>query len=118
MDKIILMVKSLENYCYCKSRCSFLEKEMNLLVQGNVSDGREKMEKELSQLRHLLDVVDTSLEMVGDFSKRYKIIIESRYLKNVRMEDLADMTHISRSRCYELCKEAVAYMAKIAFGEN
>lgn len=118
------MVELLKNYSFYKSRRILLEKEISIKRDSdnpdkeNDTDLIKKLETELSQLKHKIDTIEISLKMTGDFDERYKIIIELHFFKNIRIEDIADMTHMSRSRCYELCNEAVTYMTRIVFGEN
>jgi len=97
-------------------------------VYGNESSNNELekvqdlkikvIENEISQNNYLVEIIEDSLKMIGEYNERYKILIEGYYIKKIRMEDIAQMTHTSRSRCYELCKEAVACMSKIIFGER
>ena len=123
MDKAF-MVELLKNYSFYKSRRILLEKELSVIRQPNnmvtINDADliKKLENELSQLQHKIDTIEIGLKLIGEYNERYKIIIESHYLHNVRIEDIADMTHMSRSRCYELCNSAVTYMTRIVFGDR
>lgn len=78
----------------------------------------KKIDNELSQSNYQIEIIDDSLNMIKEYNERYKIVIEGYYIKKIRMEDIAEMTHTSRSRCYELCKEAIAHMAKMVFGDS
>ena len=114
----------LKSYNFYKSRSLFLKKEISIQRQtaGTGIEAEEtstgRFESELSQLIHKLDIIESCLKMVGEYNERYKYIIESHYINNVRIEDIADMTHMSRSRCYELCNEAISYMSRIIFGDD
>jgi hypothetical protein len=117
-------VDLLKGYNFYKTRSLFLEKEISIQRQAagagmeteELSPG--KFELELSQLIHKLNIIESCLKMVGEYNERYKYILESHYINNVRIEDIADMTYMSRSRCYELCNEAISYMSRIIFGED
>jgi hypothetical protein len=117
------IVELLENYSLYKSRSLFLKKEISSRKQsaGTAQENRDEIDRleiELSRLEHKADVIETGLKMAGEYNERYKYILEAHFLNNVRIEDIADMTHMSRSRCYELCNEAVLYLSKIIFGED
>ncbi|MCX8132015.1 MAG: hypothetical protein N3I35_18200 [Clostridia bacterium] len=81
-------------------------------------DANKEMEKELKKLRFNTSIIEESIEVLNRINAKYKIIIESYYINNVRMEDVADSIHIGRSRCYVLCKEALKYMARVIFGSQ
>ena len=118
MDKTKMLADMLEKYSIYRFRISFLEKEKQTKSNENSGGELEGVDKELAQIRYLTETIDTSLELVREFNERYKIILESFYIHKVRMEDIAEMIHTSRSRCYELCKEALGFMARIVFGED
>jgi hypothetical protein len=117
------IVELLKNYSLYKSRSLFLKKEISLRKQsaGTAQENRDEIDRleiELSRLEHKADVIETGMKMAGEYNERYKYILEAHFINNVRIEDIADMTHMSRSRCYELCNEAVLYLSKIIFGED
>ena len=72
--------------------------------------------EELLRLKYMALMVEDSLESIGRLHERYKILLERYYINNESMEEIAESLHLSRSRCYELCKEAVRYMAKLLYG--
>jgi hypothetical protein len=117
------IIEMLKNYSFYKSRRVLLEKELNKKKEmdnacmANDPDSGNELKSELSLLEYKIDTVETCLKLTGEYNERYKIIVESHYFYNVRIEDIADMTHMSRSRCYELCNEAVAYMTRIICGK-
>lgn len=71
---------------------------------------------ELKELNFITRMIESTLEIIGRSHKRYKIILERYYINNESMEEIAESLHLSRSRCYELCKEAVSYMVKLVYG--
>lgn len=71
---------------------------------------------EIQKKTYLMEKVDLALAMAADYDEKYKLIIESFYIKNIRMEDISDSMHISRSSCYEIKNKAISYMAKVIFG--
>lgn len=123
MNKSI-MIMYLRSYKLYKSRQAIIERELSAKMQADKSDKDynpeliKKLQSELSQLKYRTDMVEMGLKLAGEYNERYKIILEARYFNNVRIEDIADMTHMSRSRCYELCNEAAAYMSRIIFGDD
>lgn len=86
--------------------------------QSNYNTARYETENELLQLKYSINMVEDGLDIIDRIQKKYKTVIEMYYINNSRMEDIADCIHISRSRCYELCKEAVGWMANVVYGEN
>ena len=86
--------------------------------QSNYDTARSETESELQQLKYSVNIVEDGLDIVGRVHKKYKTVIEMYYINSSRMEDIADCIHISRSRCYELCKEAVGWMASVVYGED
>ena len=74
------------------------------------------IQSEMPKITYLLGKVDLALAMVAGYDEKYKLIIESFYIKNIRMENISDSMHISRSSCYELKNKAISYMAKVIFG--
>lgn len=75
-----------------------------------------EIKKELSVLRFYTLIVEDSLAVLEKINPKYKIIIERYYVNSESMDNVAKMIHLSRSRCYNLCKDAVQYMARIVFG--
>jgi DNA-directed RNA polymerase specialized sigma subunit len=116
------MIELLKNYCFYKSRRILLEKELDRKKSTGHDREQEdqgvfdELKLELDQLESKIDMVDTCIGLVELFNERYKYIIESHYFNHVRIEDIAEMTHMSRSRCYELRDEATTYMARIVYG--
>lgn len=74
------------------------------------------LKQELKHRTLLLGLVEDAVDMLGSIDFRYKRIIEEYYIKNCRMEDIAAEIHVSRSKCYEFCKEAIAVMEKVILG--
>lgn len=72
--------------------------------------------KEITRLLNCVYIVEDSLEVMGKYHEKYKVILESYYIRGESMEDIAENLHLSRSRCYELCKKAVEYMDSVVFG--
>lgn len=118
----------LKQYGIHKSRIVFLEKQLNILSEEvydnfyyelkkkEYSEKINEMRKEYSQLKYLKDTLEDSICMASEIDERFKIIIHKYFLNNVRMEDIADHLHISRSRCYELYKKSLTTISKIMFG--
>jgi len=71
---------------------------------------------EMSKFKYLASVVEDSLEIIGKSHEKYKLILEKYYINGESMEDVAESLHLSCSRCYGLCKEAVKYMERIIYG--
>lgn len=138
MDNIKLMEEMLNRYNYFKSRNILLEKKKrflqnsssgelenhtkmisNLFDYDNPEDQDiSKIDNDIKKNNYAISIIDSSLDMLKQYDERYMIIIEYYYIKKVRMEDIAEITHMCRSRCYELRKEAIMYMAKITFGDD
>ncbi len=74
------------------------------------------IQNEMPKITYLLGKVDLALAMVAGYDEKYKLIIESFYIKKIRMENISDSMHISRSSCYEIKNKAISYMAKVIFG--
>lgn len=92
--------------------------EYRTKCQTNYSQAKTETQKEYNQLNYMVSIVEDGLNLLENINLKYKIIIEKHYINSVRMEDIAENMHISRSRCYELCKEAVLWMTKVVYGEN
>lgn len=75
-------------------------------------------QNEILQLKYYITIVEDGMGILERINTKYKTVIEMYYINSSRMEDIADCIHISRSRCYELCKEAVRWMARVVYGEN
>lgn len=75
-----------------------------------------EIKEELKKLKGMTIIVEDLLEIMGRSHKRYRAILERYYINNESMEEIAESLHLSRSRCYELCKESVKYMAKLFYG--
>lgn len=73
--------------------------------------------EELSKYKLLTNIVEDSLEIMAKSHKKYKLILEKFYINGESMENVAESLHLSCSRCYGLCKEAVKYMERIVHGE-
>lgn len=74
------------------------------------------MKKEICALKYMTLIVENSLEILEKTAKKYKTFIERYYIENESMESIAESMHLSKSRCYVLCKDAVKYMYKIVNG--
>jgi DNA-directed RNA polymerase specialized sigma24 family protein len=91
---------------------------LNKIAKEDKSNAKLNLEKELSELEYRIEAGEICLKLLGEYSERHRFIVESHYLNNVRIEDIADMTHMSRSRCYELCSEATSYITRIFYGDE
>ena len=128
MTNCELLENLLKQYSLYKSRIVFLDKQQKSLskeIYEHIYNETEEivytkkvkeMSEELSRLRYLMNTIEESIFMVNEIDKRYKTIIQKYYIYNVRMEDIAELLHLSRSRCYELFKESLQAMSKIMFG--
>ena len=76
------------------------------------------LEKELAILKYLNNTIDNCLDMLKTIDERYSFILEKHYIHNVRMELISEMMHISRSRCYDLCKKGIFNLSDIIFGRK
>ncbi len=96
--------------------------ETSVNYRGGCSDmyikAVNEIKKELSVLRFYTLIVDDSLTVLEKINPKYKIIIERYYISSESMDNVASMIHLSRSRCYNLCKDAIQYMARIVFGKG
>lgn len=72
--------------------------------------------REISRLKYLVSTVEDSLEIIGKSHQKYKALLEKYYIYGENMEDIAEELHLSRSRCYGLCKEAIKYMVRMVGG--
>lgn len=81
-------------------------------------EAREETENELKELNYYITLVEDGLNMLEIENEKYKLIIEGYYINNSSMENIADSIHISRSRCYELRKEAVKWITMVMYGNN
>lgn len=81
-------------------------------------NAKTELEKELRELKYYTSVIDDALDMLENMNEKYGIIVKRYYIYRNRMEDIADSIHISRSRCYEMSKEAVRWMIRIVYGNN
>lgn len=79
---------------------------------------RLELEKEIKRLRFSTTIVEDGLTMLESINEKYGVIVKRYYINRNRMEDIADAMHISRSRCYELGKEAVKWLVRIIYGNN
>lgn len=86
--------------------------------QKEYREAKREMEKELKELIYNTSIVEDCMEILYRINEKYKKIIEGYYINNVRIEDMADSMHISRSRCYELCKEALRCLSRVIFGDR
>jgi DNA-directed RNA polymerase specialized sigma subunit len=71
---------------------------------------------EIANLQRSVYIVEDSLMAMGKSHENYRTLLERYYIQGESMEDIAEYIHISRSRCYELCKKAVEYMGNVVFG--
>lgn len=81
-------------------------------------DAKNEIENELRSLEYYTAIVEDGLETLDRISNRYKYIVEEYYIKNKSMEDIACSIHVSRSRCYEICKEGVKLVARVIYGHT
>ena len=78
----------------------------------------KETEEELKKLKYFTMIIEEALEVLDRLDMKYKAIIEGYYINTSRMEDIAQSIHISRSRCYDLRKEAIKCMARIIYGDK
>ncbi len=74
------------------------------------------IKKEISRLHNSVCIVEDSLDALGESNEKYRTLLEKYYLQGESMEEIAEILHLSRSRCYDLCKKAVQYMEMVVFG--
>lgn len=84
--------------------------------ENDYKDSVKSIMNEISRLKYSVSIIEDCLEIIGKTHERYKVLLEKYYIQEVSMEDIAEMLHLSRSRCYELCKEAVKHMVRIVYG--
>lgn len=96
-----------ETACEYQAKCS---KEYN--------DAKVETEKELKMLRYYTEVIEDGLNTLRRINEKHWIILDKYYINNYRMEDIAEMIHVSRSRCYDMCKEGIKWMTALIYGEN
>ncbi|RCX13258.1 hypothetical protein DFR58_11876 [Anaerobacterium chartisolvens] len=139
MSRYTVVEKLLKGYRLNGARILFIESRIKRLAfneepeRMGVSDGevheteeeygrelRMKMslQKELKSLRIVQEVTEDALNTLEQVDKRYKAIINDYYIEGCRMEDIAERMHISRSKCYELCREAAEMLSKVLAGEG
>lgn len=106
-EEVALLNKVEETACEYKAKC-----------RSDYLNARKETLNEIMQLNYLVSMVEDGLDLLESINLKYKIVIEKYYINNSRMEDIADHMHISRSRCYELCKEAILWMTRLVYGEN
>ncbi len=104
-EEVAMLNKIEETACEYRTKC-----------RTNYSQARTETQEELTQLNYQVSIVEDGLRLLESINLKYKVIIERHYINSVRMEDIAENMHISRSRCYELCKEAVAWMSRVVYG--
>lgn len=86
--------------------------------RSNYRSARLETRNEMLRLSYSVSIVEDGLEILDRVNGKYKTVIEKYYIGGGRMEDIADELHMSRSRCYDLCKEAVRWLARVVYGEN
>lgn len=77
-----------------------------------------EIEQEIKQLSYDISIIDDSLELIKGINEKYYIILKQNYVHKCPMEIVAESMHMSRSRCYELRKQAVELIVKIVYGER
>ncbi len=146
MDNIKLLEQLLKQYPYINLRMQHLERLMtnnsteestakdskyihgNCLISNSVSVEQDKIitiaVNKLSNIKHELNNTKYIYRMLEDFMNLLKMtdkksytVMEKHYIHKVRMEDIADILYISRSRCYEIRKNAIFKMSKYVFGD-
>ncbi|MCX7710058.1 MAG: hypothetical protein N2484_09425 [Clostridia bacterium] len=75
-----------------------------------------EMEFELKRLKYSTGLVEDALDILDGLDRKQKMVVERFYISGHRMEDIAYDVHISRSRCYELCKEALEVLENVIYG--
>jgi DNA-directed RNA polymerase specialized sigma subunit len=76
----------------------------------------KSIREEVTKLKSLVAVVEDSLNILEKSHGKYKLILEKYYIDKENMEDIAEIIHLSSSRCYGLCKEAVKYLERVIYG--
>lgn len=76
------------------------------------------LRNEIFRLHNAVYIVEDSLDALGESNEKYRTLLEKYYLQGESMEEIAEILHLSRSRCYELCKKAVEYMEMVVFGTS
>ncbi|GMQ57448.1 hypothetical protein AN1V17_18430 [Vallitalea sediminicola] len=77
-----------------------------------------EIEQEIKQLSYDISIIDDSLELIKGINEKYYIILKQNYVHKCPMEIVAESMHMSRSRCYELRKQAVELIVRIVYGER
>lgn len=75
-----------------------------------------EMETELKGLKYRVGLVEDALGILQGLDRKQKVIAERFYIAGDRMEEIACDVHMSRSRCYELCKEALEVLENVIYG--
>lgn len=108
------MEKFLREYRFNNARIAFLENR----IQRNEIGVDPEIEEELEFLRYMTGVIDDALGIIRYMDEKYVLILKSYFIDHLSMEDIADSIHMSRSRCYELCREAVGCLDRVVYGDR
>lgn len=103
---------------YPELRSAFQVRESESVYSDQNGNVVLELEQELNLLRTITGIVEDSLNMLEEIDRKYRVIIEEHYINGNRMENVADIIHISRSRCYDLRSEAIRWVARVVFGEE
>lgn len=114
MRNLNAIEKYLKDYNFNNARRTLLESRLRF--ENCNTAACFEMTKELELLRYITGVVEDGLDVLDLLDEKYKAILEQHYLERIRMEEIADCMHISRSRCYDLCREAVVWLDKVVNG--
>lgn len=76
------------------------------------------LKKELALLGYVTGMIEDALNLVEKVDSRYRTIIEQHFINNMRMEEIADRIHLSRTTCYELRREALRSFTGVLCGEE
>lgn len=87
-------------------------------IQEEYKMALHEIDQEIKQLSYDIGIVDDSLELIRGINEKYYKILHKNYVHKCPMENVADSMHISRSRCYELRKQALELIVRIVFGER
>lgn len=91
------------------------QKEQDILVNTLIVKTAD-VEQDLERLRYTKEVLDDALNALKEIDNRGYKVVERHYLHGIRIEDIADLMYMSRSRCYEISKEAVNQLTEFMFG--
>lgn len=92
--------------------------EYRVKCEKEYENARAETQREIKELAYRIAIVEDALHMLEGINGKFRVIIESYYIYGTRMEDVADSIHVSRSRCYEMCKEGIKLMTRLIYGDR